>query len=87
MQRRSFLQKLILAAATFGAASVPYGIYRLLTSSESTAFSNHLRPPGALSDEAAFISACIGCGMCGEICPPNAFSLIKGEEAGITRPI
>jgi ferredoxin-type protein NapG len=32
---------------------------------------NYLRPPGALQDEAAFVSACIGCGLCGEVCPPR----------------
>ncbi len=32
---------------------------------------NILRPPGALQQESAFISACIGCGLCGEVCPPR----------------
>ncbi len=86
MQRRSFLQKLILAATTFGAASIPYGISRLLISSESTPFSNHLRPPGALSDEAAFINACIGCGMCGEICPPKCIQFDKRRGGGYNTP-
>lgn len=41
MQRRHFLQKLILAASTFGLASLPYGIARLLVPGEATKFSNH----------------------------------------------
>jgi len=29
------------------------------------------RPPGALTPEAGFLAACIGCGLCGEACPPR----------------
>jgi ferredoxin-type protein NapG len=32
---------------------------------------NILLPPGALKSQAAFSAACIGCGLCGEICPPR----------------
>ncbi len=32
---------------------------------------NILRPPGALQDQQKFAAACIGCGLCGEVCPPR----------------
>lgn len=85
MQRRSFLEKLILAASTFGVAGIPYGISRLLTPEEKVEFSQHLRPPGALLDENEFVKACIACGLCGEICPPKCIEFDKrsgGDAAG-----
>ncbi len=72
MQRRSFLKNLITKATLLASASLPYGIARLLTPAEAqTLDQNYLRPPGALQDDSSFISACIGCGLCGEVCPPN----------------
>jgi len=79
MQRRSFLQKLILAASTFGVASIPYAVARLLAPNEVTDFSTHLRPPGALLNENEFVRACIGCGLCGEICPPKCIQFDKRQ--------
>ena len=81
MQRRSALQRLIRGAALLAAASLPYGVARLLAP-EARAQNhnrehnrehkrNHIRPPGALKDDAAFVAACIGCGLCGEVCPPR----------------
>ena len=40
---------------------------------------NILRPPGALKDDAAFVSACIGCGVCGEVCPPHCIRFYKNS--------
>jgi len=83
MQRRSFLQNLILAASTFGTAGIPFAVARLLAPQDSANFSNHLRPPGALINEKDFVKACIGCGLCGEICPPKCiqFDKRKGGNA------
>jgi len=77
MQRRFFLQKFILAASTLGLASLPYGLARLLAPAEAQNRANHLRPPGALENENAFVKACIGCGLCGEICPPKCIKFDK----------
>jgi len=75
MERRDFLQKPLLGAAVLGAAAMPYGISRLLAPrgdpQKLTPQRNYLRPPGALKGAAAFAAACIGCGLCGEICPPR----------------
>jgi MauM/NapG family ferredoxin protein len=72
VQRRSFLQRLALAGATLASASAPYGVAQLLSPDAEAAPQTHLRPPGSLQDEDAFIAACIGCGLCGEICPVKA---------------
>ncbi len=85
MLRRNFIQKMILAAGTLGLASIPYAIARLLVPAEFVDFSNHLRPPGALDDDRAFVKACIGCGLCGEICPAKCIKFDKrrgGVSAG-----
>ncbi len=45
----------------------------------SKSLRNILRPPGALKDDTAFISACIGCGLCGEICPPRCIKFHQND--------
>ena len=40
---------------------------------------NILRPPGALEMDAAFVKACIGCGLCGEICPPRCIKFHQND--------
>ena len=79
MQRRNFLQKLIIAASTFGVASIPYGVSRLLVPEKNSIFSNHLRPPGALNDDSEFVKACISCSLCGEVCPPKCIDFDKHQ--------
>jgi len=68
INRRSFLKKSTViafgGAVAFGAASVP-----LLRCEE-----NLLRPPGAL-DEDPFLAACIKCGQCLQVCPPQVIKL------------
>ena len=70
MERRGFLQNLTASAAALAAGAVPYGFSHLLAPGSAAAQRNYLRPPGALEDPAAFVAACIGCGLCGEVCPP-----------------
>ncbi len=71
MKRRSFLQNIIVGAVTFATVMLPYGFSRLLAPGFKPRKRNYMRPPGALADDAEFIKACIGCGLCGEICPPR----------------
>ncbi len=71
MKRRSALQRLAAAAARLAAGALPYGLTSLLAPGRAAAKRNYLRPPGALKDDAAFVAACIGCGLCGEVCPPK----------------
>lgn len=79
MQRRFFLQSLITAASTFGVALLPYGLSRLLSPAQANSFSTHLRPPGANTDDEKFIKDCIGCGLCGEVCPPKCILFDKRQ--------
>ena len=38
-----------------------------------------LRPPGASLTDSVFIKACIGCGLCGEVCPPKCIKFFKNS--------
>lgn len=71
MERRGFLRDLAAGGAITAIAALPYGISSLLAPGPVAAGRNYLRPPGALKDDAAFVEACIGCGLCGEVCPPR----------------
>ncbi len=80
MLRRRFLQ----ALAAAGAAGAPYGFARLLAPAAQgadTPFITHLRPPGAITNDAAFTEACTGCALCGEVCPVGAIKFY-GREGG-----
>lgn len=72
MKRRTILQDIMAGGAVIAAGGLPYGLSRLLSpDSGAKPKRNYLRPPGALKDDAAFVAACIGCGLCGEVCPPR----------------
>lgn len=79
MERRSFLQSLIFSVTALAAASLPYGLARIIAPAYASKYKNHLRPPGALLDDEAFVEACIGCGLCGEICPPKCIQFDKRQ--------
>jgi ferredoxin-type protein NapG len=84
MRRRDFLQKTTTAVVTVGAAATPYSLARLLAPSAQAAdnaFLTHLRPPGALADDAQFTAACTGCALCGEVCPVGAIKFY-GRDGG-----
>lgn len=70
-RRRDFLARLGFTAAVLGFSALPFGIARSLTPSRRIPKQNYIRPPGALKDPEAFNTACIGCGLCGEVCPPR----------------
>ena len=82
MERRGFLQNLTASAAALAAGAVPYGFSYLLAPGSAAAQRNYLRPPGALEDPAAFVAACIGCGLCGEVCPPRCIRFHVRDGGG-----
>ena len=75
MKRRRFLQQLATMTATVCAAGTPYGLSYVLAPASASAHDDphtHLRPPGALQDDKEFVAACIGCALCGDVCPVAA---------------
>jgi len=89
MDRRSLLYRSIHLALLSIVAALPFGLSRLLTPDNSKPISarnpqlvhDRLRPPGAIAQDHAFISACIGCGLCGEVCPPRCIQFYSREGA------
>lgn len=79
--RRDFLRRLGLAVSVLGFAGLPFALSRMLVPTAQARAGRQLRPPGALADELDFISACIGCGLCGEVCPPRCIVFYKTEGA------
>lgn len=83
MERRGLLKDLLTGATVLSAGVLPYGIARLLApAGGAPAQRHHLRPPGALKDDAAFVAACIGCGLCGEVCPPRCIQFHARDGGG-----
>ena len=80
MKRRSALQHLIYGAGLLAAGSTPWGLSRLLLPEVQADPRERLRPPGALKGD-AFEQACIGCGLCGEICPPRCILFHQRDGA------
>jgi len=77
MKRRHFLKRFVYSLVVIIGASLPYGMSRLLAPATRSDRNKYLRPPGALADDAAFIKACIGCGACGEVCPPRCIEFYQ----------
>jgi ferredoxin-type protein NapG len=73
MKRRSFMQNMIFAGGVLVASNLPYGLSRLLAPNvqAATRSRREIPLPGALADPEAFAQACIGCGLCSEVCPPD----------------
>jgi len=82
MERRNVLKNLIASATLLAAGGAPYGIARLLAPEVKQPKRNYLRPPGALANDVAFVKACIGCGLCGEVCPPKCILFHDNNGGG-----
>ena len=79
MKRRHFLTTTARSLMVVLLASLPFGFSRIVSPSARADVRRRLRPPGALKDDQAFISACIGCGLCGEVCPPRCIRFYTRE--------
>lgn len=82
MRRRIFLQQMTYGAGIAVTGCLPYGIARLLAPEAQAQEGTQLKLPGALADDVAFNEACIGCGLCGEVCPPRCIQFKKREGGG-----
>lgn len=79
MKRRSFLQNIVLGSTVAAASTLPYGLLRIISPEAKADPLRHISLPGALKDEKAFVNACIGCGLCGEVCPPKCIKFYQRE--------
>ncbi len=79
MRRRSLLSWIVYSAGMFASAAMPVALSRILAPEIDVDASKHLRPPGALADDDTFVAACIGCGLCGEVCPPMCIEFHKRD--------
>ena len=86
MKRRSLLQRLVMSLSVLGFSALPFGISRLLTPNVHAEPHRYIPLPGALKNRADFLQACIGCGLCGEVCPPRCikFHQVDGGKAANT---
>lgn len=71
-RRRMLLRSLGAGAAVIGLSLVGY--YPVLRQ-----LFDRLRPPGAIGEK-DFLSACIKCGQCVQVCPVEAIKLADGDE-------
>ena len=76
MKRRSFIKDLINSAIAALVLAPPQGQAR----SQRVSL-RYLRPPGALAEQ-EFLSHCIHCGQCGEVCPNRCIKFF-GFENGL----
>ncbi len=80
MQRRTFLQgALSITGQCIGAATIAAMLPREVEAKTPRSNIRYLRPPGAL-DEAEFLSTCIRCGQCGEICPNRCIGYFGAQN-------
>jgi len=79
MKRRGFLQLTGRSIMAVLAATLPFGFARMMSPNVSADTRWRIRPPGALKNDDAFIAACIGCGLCGEVCPPKCIQFYTHE--------
>lgn len=86
MDRRTFITKFPMAVGVSGFCTLPFVVARLLAPNVAAAAESRIPLPGALADHGDFINACIGCGMCAEVCPPDCirFHMNDGGKAAHT---
>ena len=79
MKRRSFMKSLTMGAGVLSFGLLPFFMGRLLRPKSLAHASNRIPLPGALKDPEEFARACIGCGLCGEVCPVRSVQFYKHE--------
>lgn len=80
--RRAFLKRITYLAALLTTGLLPYGLARMLTPAHAARkrhMQQPIRPPGALLNDKEFVEACIGCGLCGEVCPPRCIKFYQHD--------
>ncbi|UCE88105.1 MAG: 4Fe-4S dicluster domain-containing protein [Pseudomonadota bacterium] len=83
MKRREAVSRLVLGSVAGAAAALPFGIARVLAPPLEAAPHTRIPLPGALPDPDQFARACIGCGLCGEVCPPRCVLFYQREGGSL----
>lgn len=80
------MTRITAAVGITGFCSLPFAVARLLAPGVAEASETRIPLPGALMDHKKFVDACIGCGVCGEVCPPRCirFHLNDGGKEANT---
>lgn len=76
MKRRTFIKDLVVSAMTLAVFEFPRGEARPANRAVSV---RYLRPPGALPED-EFVSRCIRCGQCSEVCPNRCIKFFGFEN-------
>ena len=84
MDRRDILKSFIAGAALLVTSLLPYGVARLMAPAIAKPKRNYMRPPGALKDDLGFQANCIGCGLCGEVCPVKCINFHRRDGGAQT---
>ena len=86
MKRRTFIQQATLILGLIGFSALPFWLSRIMYPKVLASVHTRIALPGALANREKFLEACIGCGLCGEVCPPNCikFHSIEGGVAANT---
>jgi MauM/NapG family ferredoxin protein len=79
--RRHFLARAVRAAGLSGAVLTPFLVTRLNAPVVANDKEYKVRPPGAL-DESQFSGECIGCGLCGGVCPVQCIQFHRSSGGG-----
>jgi len=79
MKRRAFIKDLVGSAVAATVLGPPQAYSRPASQKVSL---RYLRPPGALAEE-EFLSRCIHCGQCSEVCPNRCINFF-GLENGLS---
>ncbi|VAW91386.1 hypothetical protein MNBD_GAMMA21-883 [hydrothermal vent metagenome] len=80
------MQKVTVGFGLIAFSSLPYILSKLLFPTVLADAHTRIPLPGALPNRADFLAACIGCGLCGEICPVDSikFHSVDGGFAANT---
>jgi len=86
MNRRELIKRATFYISVGTMTGLPFLLARLLTPTAKATEHQRVPLPGAKKPQAAFEAACIGCGLCGEVCPPRCIEFKKqtgGRKANI----
>lgn len=79
MRRREFLRRSTFVSAMAAVTGLPYLLARLLNPVEDAVAHQRVPLPGAMKPHADFVAECIGCGLCGEVCPPRCIEFNRNS--------